>query len=146
MGELADAFNHVMNIDNGQSKSNMVLENLDVLKDFRQFTIFPDALELKKQRSSSYKVLKQEENKQREDDKEYIGEISDEKEYSKKGAGQMRYPVTDKVNIGRFRAAVILGPHKQVIAAFGNYEKEMIKRSVTCSNCVTDDLKTESLF
>ena len=141
VGELAETINHVMNITNEQSKSNMILENLDVLKDCRQFTIFPDALELKKQRSSSYKILKQEENKQKEDDKAYIGEISDEKEYSKRGAGQMRYPGTDKVNIGRFRASVILGPHKQAIAAFANYEKEMIKRSVTCSNCVTDELQ-----
>ena len=39
MGELADALNHVMNIDNEQSNSNMVLENLDVLKDCRQFII-----------------------------------------------------------------------------------------------------------
>ena len=75
----------------------------------------------------------------KEEDKAYIGEISDEKEYSKKGAGQMRYPGTDKVNIGRFRASVILGPHKQAIADFANFEKEMIKRKETRSNFVPDE-------
>ena len=42
VGELADTLKNVMNIDNEQSKSNMVLKNLDVLKDCRQFYIFPD--------------------------------------------------------------------------------------------------------
>ena len=86
VGELAETINHVMNITNEQSKSNMILENLDVLKDCRQFTIFPDALELKKQRSSSYKILKQEENKQKEDDKAYIGEMK--KSIQKEGQGK----------------------------------------------------------
>ena len=68
VGELADTLKNVMNIDNEQSKSNMVLKNLDVLKDCRQLSIFPDVLELKKQRNSCHKILKLEENIQEEDD------------------------------------------------------------------------------
>ena len=81
-------------MDNGQSKSYMTLKTLDVLKDWRQFTIIPDASELRKHRNSCYKILKLE-NIQKEEDKTCIGEISDVKE----GRGQMRFPGTDKVDI-----------------------------------------------
>ena len=115
----------------------MVLENLDVLKDCRQFTIFTDALELKKQRNSCHMILKLEENIQEEDDRACReGGISDEKVYSKTRAGHVTYQSTDKVNIGRFRASVILGPHKQAFDGFENDEKEMIKRKETRRNFV----------
>ena len=88
VGELANTLNHVMNIDNEQSKSNMVLKNLDVLKDCKQFSIFPDALELKKQRNSCHMILNLEENIQEEDDNACMeGGISDEKVYSKTRTG-----------------------------------------------------------